>query len=189
DDWMTHPRKQELIDFGLAPPDSLESAMVATLQPGAYTALLRGVDNGTGIGLIELYDPNSSESANAVNLSTRGRVQTDDNVMIAGMIIGGSTTQRVIIRAIGPSLTSHGVTGALQDPTLELLDSSGATIASNDNWKSSQQAEITASGLAPTDDAESAIIRTLSPGSYTAIVRGAGNTSGVGLVEVYRLTP
>jgi hypothetical protein len=109
--------------------------------------------------------------------------------MIAGMIIGGSTTQRVIIRAIGPSLTSHGVAEVLQDPTLELIDSSGATIASNDNWKSSQETEITDSGLAPTDDAESAIIRTLNPGTYTAVVRGAGGTSGVGLVEVYRLTP
>ena len=189
DDWMAHPRKQELINFNLAPADPHEAAMVETLQPGAYTAMMRGVTGETGIGLIELYDPDTSESANAVNLSTRGRVQIGDNVMIAGMIIGGNTTQRVMIRAIGPSLTSHGVAGVLQDPTLELIDSSGATIASNDNWRSSQEAEITASGLAPTDDNESAIIRTLTPGNYTAIVRGAGSTSGVGLVEIYRLTP
>jgi glucose/arabinose dehydrogenase len=189
DDWMTHPRRQELVAYGLQPPDNADAAFVTTLQPGAYTAMMRGVNGGTGVGLIELYDPNPSENANAVNLSTRGRVQTGDNVMIGGLIIGGNGNQRVIVRGIGPSLAAKGVAGALQNPTLELVNANGATIGSNDNWRSDQQAEISASGLAPSDDAEAAIIRTLAPGGYTAIVRGAGNTSGVGLVEVYRLSP
>lgn len=189
DNWMTGPRQQELINFGLAPPDPLEAALVVTLQPGAYTAIMRGVAGATGIGLAELYDVQQNVPANAVNISTRGRVQTGDDVMIAGFIIGGTQSQRVIVRALGPSLTARGVTGALQNPTVELVNSSGVIIASNDNWRLAQQTEINASGLAPTNDAESALIRTLNPGNYTAIVRGAGNTTGVALVEVYRLTP
>ena len=188
DNWMTHPRQQELQDAGFAPSDPVEAGFLVTLPPGAYTAMMRGL-NGVGIGLIELFDPAPGEPANAVNLSTRGRVQTGDNVMIAGMIIGGNSNQRVIVRAIGPSLTALGVAGALQNPTLELVNAAGSTIGSNDNWRSDQQAEISASGLAPENDAEAALIRTLAPGAYTAIVRGAGNTIGVGLVEVYRLGP
>jgi hypothetical protein len=189
DDWMTTPREQELIDFGLAPVDALESALVATLPPGAYTAIMRGLDGATGIGLVELYDVTRDVPANAVNVSTRGRVQTGDDLLIGGLIIGGTQTQRVMFRAIGPSLAARGVTGELLNPTLELVDSSGTSLAFNDNWRSNQATEIIATGLAPENDAESAIVRTLSPGNYTAIVRGAGDTSGVALVEVYRLNP
>ncbi len=189
DDWMTTSRRQELVDFGLAPADPLESALVATLQPGAYTAIMHGVGEATGIGLVELYDVTSDVPANAVNVSTRGRVQTGDNAMIGGLIVGGTQTQRVIFRAIGPSLAARGITGELQNPTLELLDSSGTRLAFNDDWRSDQAAEIIATGLAPENDAEAAIVRTLAPGNYTAIVRGADDASGVALVEVYRLNP
>ncbi len=188
-DWMNHARSQELIDLGLAPSDPLEAAVVVTLSPGTYTAIMRGGNDATGIGLIELYDVERTASANAVNLSTRGLVQTGDDVLIGGLIVGGATTQRVIFRAIGPSLSGRGVTGALANPTLELVDSSGTRIAFNDDWRSDQATEIIGSGLAPESTAEAAIVRALAPGTYTAIVRGAGDTSGVALVEVYRLNP
>jgi glucose/arabinose dehydrogenase len=188
DDWMTNPHKQQIIDNGLAPSDTRESALLDSLQPGAYTAILSGANNATGIGLVELYDIDQAASSNAVNISTRGFVQTGDDVMIGGFIIGGSQSRRVIIRAIGPSLTASGVANALADPTLELHDGSGTTIASNDNWKDSQQAEIQATGIPPTDDRESAIVEdALAPGNYTAIVRGKNNTTGVALVEVFQL--
>ena len=188
DDWGTAARRQELIDRGLAPSAAQESAEIFALPPGAYTAVMQGV-NGTGVGLVELYDVAQDASANAVNISTRGRVQTGDNVMIGGFIIGGAESQRVIVRALGPSLSARGVTGALQNPTLELVDSAGAVLASNDNWRSDQATEISASGLAPSNDAEAAIIRSLAPGNYTAVMRGASDSTGVGLVEVYRLNP
>ena len=189
DDWMTGARRQELSDRGLAPADTRESAEVLTLQPGAYTAVMQGVNGESGIGLIELYDIEQGAPANAVNISTRGRVQAGDDVMIGGFIVGGGESQRVILRAIGPSLSARGVAGALQNPTLELVNASGTAVASNDNWRSEQEAEISGSGLAPSNDAESAIIRSLQPGNYTGVVRGAGGTTGVGLVEVYRLNP
>ena len=188
-DWMTGARRQELIDRGLAPSDSHEAAEVLTLEPGAYTATIEGANGESGVGLIELYDLQQGAAANAVNISTRGRVQTGDNVLIGGFIVGGAETQRIMVRAMGPSLSARGVAGALQNPTLELVNASGTPVASNDNWRSSQEAEISASGLAPTDDAESAIIRPLTPGNYTGVVRGAGGSTGVGLVEVYRLSP
>jgi glucose/arabinose dehydrogenase len=189
DDWMTGARTQELMNFGLAPTDPRESALVATLLPGAYTAIMQGVNATTGIGLVELFDADQSAASNAANLSTRGRVQSGDNVMIGGLIIGGTGTQRVICRAIGPSLAGRGVNGSLQDPTLELVDASGTRIRFNDNWRSDQEAEIMVSGVPPTNDAESALIETLSPGHYTAIMRSADSSIGVGLVEIYRLNP
>src|SRR5205807_2478074 len=121
------------------------------------------------------------------NISTRAFVQTGDNVMIGGLIITGPDSDRVIVRAIGPSLAQYGITNPLADPTLELHNGNGAVIAFNDNWKDSQQAEIEATGLAPSNDAESAIVQTLAPGNYTAIVRGVNNTIGVALAEVYGL--
>jgi glucose/arabinose dehydrogenase len=189
DDWMTHPRRQELARFNLEPSDPRESAVVVTLEPGHYTAIMRGVNRETGIGLVEVFDVTQTTEGNLVNLSTRAPVRTGEDVLIAGLVIGGSSNQRVMVRAIGPSLSSAGVAGALQNPTLQLVNSAGATIGSNDNWRSDQEAEITATGLAPSNNAESAIVRILAPGAYTAIVRGAGNTTGVGLVEVYRLNP
>jgi autotransporter-associated beta strand protein len=184
-------QEQEIIDTGLEPSDDLESAIVATLDPGAYTAIVRGVDNGTGVGLVEAYDIDQAEDSELANVSTRGFVQTGDNVMIGGFILGGDAIESsvVIVRAIGPSLGPFGVTDPLQDPILELHDQDGTLIASNDNWKDSQELEIEAIGLAPTDDRESVIAATLMPNAYTAIVLGNNNTTGVGLVEVYRLQP
>jgi streptogramin lyase len=173
---------------GIAPLDDLESAFVATLAPGTYTAVVRGTNDGTGVGLAEVYDLNQATPSKLANISTRGFVDTGENVMIGGFVVrpGGGTDTSVIVRAIGPSLGA-AVENALADPTLELHDSSGALVAANDNWKESQEAEIKATGLAPDNDAESAIVALLSPGSYTAVVRGKEDTTGVALVELYSL--
>jgi hypothetical protein len=178
----------------IPPANDLESALVATLAPGNYTAILAGRNGGTGVGLVEVYDLAQAANSKLANISSRGFVDTGDNVMIGGFIVGGGTggstsTAKVIMRALGPSLP---VAGALSDPTLELRDGSGTLISSNDNWKtrpdgSSQQAEIEATTIPPTNNLESAVVATLVPGNYTAIVRGNGNTTGVGLVEVYHL--
>jgi hypothetical protein len=181
---------------GYAPSDLRESAMIVNLPPGNYTAIVRGVDNMSGVALVEVYDLSPAPNSILDNISTRSFVQTGDNVMIGGVIVQGTQSRRVIVRAIGPELTQYGVPNALADPTLELHDSTGALIASNDNWQrtiiggiiiSDQVAAIRASGHAPGDPRESAIIATLPPGNYTAIVRGVNNTAGVGLVEVYDL--
>ena len=176
----------------LAPTNSLESAMVQTLAPGSYTAIMRGQNGGTGIGLIEAYDVDQGAASQLANISTRGFVDTGDNVMIGGFILGpdGSGAGQVIVRARGPSLF---VPGTLFDPTLELHNGNGDRIASNDNWKindatgQSQEAEIRSTTLSPPDDLESAIVSILPPGSYTTIVAGKNGATGVGLVEVYRL--
>jgi len=187
DHWTDAPNRQEIINSGLAPSNNLESAILTSLNPGAYTAIVRGVNNGTGIALVEGYDLDPTAGSKLGNISTRALVQTGDNVMIGGIIIAGPDSDKVIVRAIGPSLAQHGVTNPLHDPTLELHNGDGAVIAFNDNWKDSQQAEIQAAGLAPSNDAESAIVQTLTPGNYTAIVRGKNNTIGVALVEVFGL--
>ena len=175
------------------PGNDLESALVATLTPGPYTAILAGKNGGTGVGLVEVYDLAQGANSKLANISTRGFVDSGDNVMIGGLIVGGGTgggTATVIVRALGPSVP---VPGALGDPTLELHDGSGTTIATNDNWKindqtdESQEAAIRATTIPPTNDLESALVATLAPGNYTAIVRGKNNTTGVGLVEVYNL--
>jgi hypothetical protein len=199
DNWKTRPdgssQQAEIEATGIPPPDDLDSALVATLNPGAYTTILAGKDGGTGVGLVEVYDLAPASNSQVANISTRGFVDTGDNVMIGGFIVGGGSiggSAHVLARALGPSLSNLGVSGALQDPILELHDESGSIVAMNDNWKissdgSSQQAEIEATTIPPTNDLESAILSTLAPGSYTAIVRGVGNTTGVGLVEVYHL--
>ncbi len=174
---------------GLQPTEDLESAIVATLEPGAYTAIVKEKNGGTGVGLVEAYDLDSTVDSKLANISTRGLVQTVDDVMIGGFILVGNDPQQVLVRAIGPELTAFGVTGALQDTTLELHDKDGVTIASNDDWKEAQQADIEATMLAPKDDRESAILMTLTPDSYTAIVRGKNDTTGVALVEVYNVSP
>jgi hypothetical protein len=180
-------QQSEIQGTELAPTNDLEAALVITLAPGGYTAIVRGVNNTTGVGLVEIYDLDSGVGSKLANISTRGLVTTGDNVMIGGAIIIGNTSASVLVRAIGPSLTNFGVPNALQDPVLELHDGNGAVLATNDNWRDTQQAEIQATGLAPTNDLESAILRTLSPGAYTATVRGAGNSTGVALVEAYQL--
>ena len=181
---------------GYAPGDPRESAMIVNLPPGNYTAIVRGVANTTGVALAEVYDLSPAPNSLLGNISTRSFVQTGDNVMIGGVIVQGTQPKRVIVRAIGPELTQYGVPNPLADPTLELHDSTGALIASNDNWQhtiiggiitTDQVRDILNSGHAPTDPRESAIIATLPPGNYTAIVRGVNETTGVGLVEVYDL--
>lgn len=185
DDWQD-TQAGEIIASTLQPSDDLESAIVETLPLGSYTVILSGSAAETGIGLVEVYDLDSDLDAKLANISTRGRVMTGDDVMIGGIIVGGgSGGANVIVRAIGPSLTAAGVNGALADPTLELHDGNGTVIGANDNWRDEQETEIVASSLAPNDDLESAILQTLLPGGYTAIVRGAGETTGVGLVEAY----
>jgi hypothetical protein len=188
-DWRQY--EQIVKDTGIPPPNDLESAIVAELAPGAYTAFVDDVGTRTGIALVEIYDlgtvgADPSATSQLAELSTRGPVKTGDNVMIGGFIILGKTT-RVIVRAIGPSLKPHNIETPLPDPTLELHDGSGSLIFSNDDWRSDQEQAIIDTGVPPTDDRESAIVATLSPGNYTAIVRGKNNTTGVGLVEVYQL--
>jgi uncharacterized delta-60 repeat protein len=187
DDWQSNANKQEIVDQAVAPTNAKEAAILTTLSPGAYTAILRGTSNTTGIGTVEVYELDQTGSSRLANISTRGFVDTGDNVMIGGAIITGATTANVLVRAIGPSLTGFGVPNALPDPTLELHDGNGGVIGYNDNWRSDQEAEISATTIPPTDNRESAILRTLIPGAYTAIVRGAGNTTGVALVEAYQL--
>jgi hypothetical protein len=161
---------------------------VQTLDPGSYTAILRGNSGATGVGLVEVYDLESTLNSRLANISTRAFVDVGDNVLIGGIIGGGNGSQpKVLIRAIGPSLTDAGVANALQDPVLELRDINGALVTSNDDWQSDQEAEIEATGIPPSDPQESAIVATLLPTNYTAIVRGANDTTGVALVEVYHL--
>jgi hypothetical protein len=185
DNWRSD-QEAEIIATGIPPSDDLESAIIATLPANNsnYTAIVRGVNDGTGIGVVEAYDLDRTVNSKLANISTRGLVQTGDNVMIGGLIVLGQNPVRVIVRAIGPSLP---VPGALADPTLELRDVNGALLASNDNWRSDQEAEIIATTIPPSNDLESAIVRNLAPGNYTAIVRGAGGTTGVAVVEAYNL--
>jgi hypothetical protein len=187
DNWGDAPNKQQIIDAHLAPPNAAEPAILATLDPGNYTAIVRGVNNTTGVALVEGYDIEAGTSSQLGNISTRGLVQTGTKVMIAGIIVGGTGSQKMIVRALGPTLSNFGVANALADPTLELRDINGNLIQSNDNWRSTQQSEIIATGLQPPNDAESAIVAALAPSNYTMIVRGVNNTTGVALVEVYRL--
>jgi hypothetical protein len=182
DNWNDAPNRQEILDSSIAPSHELESAILVTLLPDAYTARVRGVDDATGVALAELYDLDRTSASKLANISMRGRVQTGDDVMIGGFIAVGADSERVVIRAIGPSLP---MSGALQDPLLELYDANGTLLRTNDNWRDEQEAEITATGIPPRHDAESAIVATLFPAAYTAVVRGKSNTTGVALVEVY----
>jgi probable HAF family extracellular repeat protein len=164
----------------------LDSVIMATLAEGNYTAVVRGKNGATGNCLVEVYNVDKDYTHGLVNISTRGPVGTGDNVMIAGFIIRGDREKRIIVRGIGPSLAASGVPNVLSDPTVEILDQDGSIIQ-NDDWRSQQEAEIVATGLAPGDDRESAAILSLWPGSYTAVLRGKNNTSGNALVEVYEL--
>lgn len=187
DDWKTS--QAEIEATGIPPSNDLESAIVQTLAPGAYTAILRGTGTNTGIGVVEVYDLNQAANSKLANIATRGFVETGNNVMIGGLIAGpaGAASIKVVVRAIGPTLGNFGVVGALQDPTLELVTSNGTVIRSNNNWQDFQKTEIESFNLGPGDIRESALVETIAPGNYTAIVRGAGDTTGVALVEVYNV--
>jgi len=192
DDWLQSSQQAEIAGSGLAPGNVAESAIIWTLTPGqGYTAVVRGKNGSTGIGVVEAYDLDHAAASKLGNISTRGFVDVDDNVMIAGLIVtpnnGGSL--KVLVRALGPTLTDLGVPGALANPTLDLVNSSGTVIRSNNDWKddSQQRAQIEAAGLALSHDVEAALVETVAPGAYTAIVRGNGRTTGVGLVEAYNI--
>lgn len=184
DNWTSLPSGS--VPAELQPADPKESVIMANLAPGRYTGVLRSGDGTVGHALCELYDLEPDNSS-LRNMSTRGEVGTDDEVMIGGFIIGGRAPAKVIVRAIGPSLAAAGVADALPDPVLELHDSQGSLIFQNDNWRAEQEKQIVESTIPPTDDRESAIVATLSPGSYTAIIRDRNNGTGVALVEVYDL--
>ena len=186
DNWR-QSQEAEIVATGVAPLRDAETAVVITLDPGAYTALLRGAAGGEGIGMIEVYDVDAAAASRLANISTRGMVRRDDNVMIGGFILRGGENASIAIRALGPSLAKRGVAGSLQDPVLQLHDQSGVLVATNDNWRDEQAPAITAANLAPTDDREAALIATLAPGAYTAIVRPARGAAGLGLLEVYDL--
>ena len=194
DDWRANQAAVQAT--GLAPTNDLESAIVMDLAPGNYTAIVRGAGGAQGVALVEAYDlqPNGENNSGArlINVSTRARVQTGDNVMIGGLVIGDGPSRRVLIRALGPSLAA-AVPGTLANPRVDLYNGQNQLVASNDDWQSAltaglgTPAEISALGLAPTNAAESAILITLPPGGYTAIVRGQDGGSGVALVEAYEI--
>jgi hypothetical protein len=184
-------QEAEIQATGIPPTNNLESAIVATLFPGAYTAIVRGNGNTAGIALVEVYDLNQGVNSRLANISTRAFVSTGDNIVIAGFTLGGNPPQagddRILVRGLGPSLTPLGVPNALADPTLEVRDTNGALLIANNDWQDNpdQVVEINAAGLAPANHLESALAATLPPGPYTALLAGRNNGAGIGLVEVY----
>jgi hypothetical protein len=189
DNWVDSPNKQAIIDSTIPPASDSESAIVATLAANnsAYTAILRGANNGTGIGVVEAYDLDRLVDSQLANISTRGFVGTGDNVLFAGTVVVGKNPRNVIILALGPSLD---LPNKMADPTLELHDKDGVLLQENDNWVDSPDKQaIINSTVAPTNNLESAIIASL-PGNttnYTAIVRGVNGTTGIAVVEVFAL--
>jgi hypothetical protein len=187
DNWRD-TQEAEIQATGLPPTNDLESAIVVNLAPGAYTAIVRGKNNTSGVGLVEVYDLNPSAGSKLANISTRAFVSTGNDIVIAGFILGnGGGDDRIIVRGLGPSLIAAGVPNVLANPILELRNSDGTLLVSDNDWQDNpaQAAEITAAGLAPTNNLESAIAATLPPGPYTALLAGLNNGTGVGLVEVY----
>ena len=188
DDWLTSSDTQEIIANGLAPVYPSESALLLRLPAGAYTAVVSGVGNTVGAGLVEVYELEPAATARLQNISTRARVGLDNDVLIGGMIVAGDGTQKVVIRAIGPTLTQFGVAGALANPALRIVNGTGDTIASNNDWQTGTgAAELTTLNFAPANPAEAALVLNLTAGNYTAIVSGEGNTTGVALVEAYKV--
>ena len=189
DNWQDDPvQAAAIIATFLAPYRDEEPAIDATLNPGSYTAVVKGKNNTSGTALVEVYDLSQAVLAKLVNISTRAFVGTDFNILIAGFILGGNNgDDRVVVRAIGPSLANLGVPNALANPRLELRNQDGALRFTNNDWQddTAQAAEITAAGLAPSSSLEAAIAAILPPGAYTALVFGDNNATGVGLVEVY----
>ena len=189
DDWQDNAAQAtQLTALHLAPNDPKESALVATLQPGGYTAILAGKDNGTGVGLVEVYDVDAAADSQLANISTRGFVLINDNVMFGGFILGGNNNTRVVVRGRGPSLAQLGLNPVLADPTLALHDGNGLLLVANDDWQDDPAAsQLAALGLAPSDPKEPAIFRSLPVGAFTAILAGKDGGTGIGLVEVYNV--
>ena len=189
DNWRDDPvQEAAILATGLQPTNNLEAAIDTTLNPGTYTAVVRGKNNTSGVALVEVYDLSQAVLAKLANISTRAFVSTGGDIVIAGFVLGGHTgNDRIVVRGIGPSLTALGVTNALANPTLELRDSNAALLTANDDWQDNpaQAAELTAAGLAPANPLESGIAATLPPGLYTALLAGVSNGTGVGLVEIY----
>ena len=184
DDWRDS-QEQEIIDSTVPPTDDLESAIVADLTPGNYTAIVSGAESGTGVALVEVYDL-EPDNGKLANISTRAHVDTGDNALIGGFIIKGPQSQRNVIRALGPSLSSSGVTGALPNPMLDLYNGNGGLLQSNDDFNSNTDAKtIRAYGLGLDNDYESGLYFEAAPGNFTAVVRGANDSSGIALVEIY----
>jgi hypothetical protein len=191
DNWKDDPAQRALIEAtGIPPANDFESAIEARLEPGTYTAVMRGKNNTSGVALVEIYDLDSGASSKLGQISTRAFVNTGNDIVIAGFILGGrSGSDRIVVRGIGPSLTAFGVPDAVANPTLELRDGNGTLLVTNNDWQdnSAQAVELTAAGLAPASPLESGIAATLPPGLYTALLSGINNGTGVGLVEVYDL--
>ena len=194
DDWFTSNDAQTICSYRRDPPNSIESALLVTLNPGSYTAIVKSYSDAqqaatSGVALFEVYDLRTS-SSRLGNVSTRGQVGTGDNILIGGVIVGGNMSKPVVVRALGPTLTQFGVTGVLQNPYLELRNANGNLVEANNDWQQSPEAAtISADGKAPPDAKESAMAPTLSPGNYTALVTGVGGTTGTGLIEVYDESP
>jgi predicted outer membrane repeat protein len=184
DNWRTNSNAADIENTGVAPTKDAEAAILRSLAPGTYTAVERGPNGGTGVGLLEVYDLDRTVDSKLANISTRGVVQTGDDVMIGGFIVLGIDPQKVIVRALGPSLP---VNPKLPNPKLELRDQNGALVRANDDWRSDQQTEIDATGIPPSNNLEAALVATLPPAAYTAVVRDANGASGIGLVEIYGL--
>jgi len=193
DNWRDDPVQEALIlASGLAPTNNLESAIDVTLNSGAYTAVVRGKNNASGVGLIEVFDLSQAVLAKLANISTRAFVSTGDDIVIAGFILGNHNgDDRIVVRGIGPSLAALGVANALVNPTLALRDANGALLIANNDWQdnAAQAAALIAAGLTPTNNLESGIAATLPPGLYTALLAGLDNGTGIGVVEVYDLGP
>jgi hypothetical protein len=189
DNWPESSNAAEIIASGLPPLDRNESALLVSVAPGSYTAVLRGKGDSTGPGLVEVYDLDADGPAKIVNISTRGLVLTGDNAMIGGLIITGNISSQLVVRGIGPSLSEFGVPNVLADPLLELHDGNGSLIVANNNWRDIQEVALRNTGLAPGNDLESAILISVAPGNYTAILKGADGGTGNGLVEVYKISP
>lgn len=191
DDWETGSQTAEISSTGLAPQNGNESALIATLPAGAYTAIVQGYNGAVGVGLVEVYELDSN-TTRLKNISTRGEVGLAENILIGGVVVSGTGSKNVLVRALGPSLAQppYSVTGVLANPALELRDASGNLVASNDDWAAgSQVAAISATGFAPGFGSEAAITATLPSGNYTALVRGSGNSTGVALMDVFDLDP
>ena len=190
DNWKESPQRSQIEGTIFQPTDDRESVILVTLPPGTYTAILQGVGQTAGIGLIEIYDNNQAADSALANISTRGFVQTGNEVMIGGFILGGNNKPtRVAVRALGPSLSAFGLANVLADPTLELHDANGTTLISNDDWQSDSTSagQLNANGLGLPDPKESGIFTSLPPGQFTAIVAGKNGSIGIALVEIYNL--